>query len=354
MRSRVALARAESKTHARVRAGWAAVALAAVSSALAWLIAHRVLGHTQPFFAPIAAAISLSTSHIQRSRRIAQLVAGVLLGIAIGDLLTTLLGSSTVALGVIVFVTMTAALASGVGFFGEGLMFANQAAASAILVTTVHRTGTGLERGVDALVGGGVALVIGVVLFPAEPLAMLREAERSALEVIEGILEQAAEEASTQATRDEGWIVDASHRLHRQLSSLARVRATARANVRVAPRRWRLRPAVDDEVRRLGQLDLLATTVLGLARTLDEGEPSADASRAHVAALARAVGLLARSGRPLPDGYPSALQTDAARARRGSGGVGAVGDRHRRGANGLERPAGGGRPGDDRLRGPPV
>ena len=34
---------------------------AALAAALAWLIAHRALGHQQPFFAPIAAAIALST-----------------------------------------------------------------------------------------------------------------------------------------------------------------------------------------------------------------------------------------------------------------------------------------------------
>ncbi len=73
--------------------------LAAIAAALAWYFAHRVLGHAQPFFAPIAAAISLSTSQIQRSRRIAQMVAGVLLGIVIGEGLHSLLGGSTVGAG---------------------------------------------------------------------------------------------------------------------------------------------------------------------------------------------------------------------------------------------------------------
>jgi uncharacterized membrane protein YgaE (UPF0421/DUF939 family) len=309
MRRDLEWARIGSKAVQRVRAGWPAVALAAISSALAWVIAHRLLGHRQPFFAPIAAAISLSTSRIQRSRRIAQMVAGVLLGIAIGDLLTSLLGSSTVALGAIVFVTMTLALASGVGFFGEGLMFANQAAASAILVTTVHRAGTGFERGADALVGGGVALVVGVVLFPAEPVSLLRDAERSALEVIARILEQASEQPSAPTAPEEAWVVGASHQLHQQLSSVARARATARANVRVAPRRWQLRAKVDAEIGRLAQLDLLANTALGLARTVSTGAgPASDASREHVAALAHALGVLARSPRPLPRGSLDALR----------------------------------------------
>lgn len=37
-------------------------------------------------------------------------------------------------------------------------MFANQVAASAILVVTLHKHGAGGERAIDALVGAGLAL----------------------------------------------------------------------------------------------------------------------------------------------------------------------------------------------------
>src|SRR5437762_9644581 len=101
---------------ARALDSWQPVALAAVAAALAWLIAHSLLGHPQPFFAPIAAAISLSTSRIQRSRRIVQMVIGVLLGIAIAELLSALIGTGTIAIGVIAFVTLSAAVLAGAGF----------------------------------------------------------------------------------------------------------------------------------------------------------------------------------------------------------------------------------------------
>ena len=60
---------------------WPAVQ-AAIAAALAWWIAHHLLGHSQPFFAPIAAVLALSTSYTMRSRRALQMLAGVLLGIA--------------------------------------------------------------------------------------------------------------------------------------------------------------------------------------------------------------------------------------------------------------------------------
>src|SRR5579871_4983082 len=141
-------------------------AQAALAAALAWVVAHDGLGHAQPFFAPIAAAISLGTSGIRRGRRIVQMVFGVTLGIAVGEGASAALGSGAPAIGLVVLVTLAAALATGVGVFGEGMMYANQSAASAILVVSLHRHGTGPERLVDALVGGGVAGVIAVGLFP--------------------------------------------------------------------------------------------------------------------------------------------------------------------------------------------
>jgi uncharacterized membrane protein YgaE (UPF0421/DUF939 family) len=170
--ARIDVARSGRRARRRVLDSFGAVVQAAVAAALSWLIAHRALGHPQPFFAPIAAAISLSTSHIQRSRRIAQMVAGVLLGIGIAEVLTPLLGVSTAALGVIVLVTMVLTIAVGFGFFGDGMMFPNQAAASAVLVVAVHKHGTGAERAIDVLVGGAVAFVLGVGLFPANPLSL--------------------------------------------------------------------------------------------------------------------------------------------------------------------------------------
>jgi uncharacterized membrane protein YgaE (UPF0421/DUF939 family) len=299
---RYKLSGAGTRALARVRSAWWPCALAAFAAALAWLIAHRLLGHQQPFFAPIAAAIALSTSQIQRSRRTAQMVAGVLLGIGIGVGLQAVLGTSTTALGVIVLVTMIVALAAGAGFFGEGMMFPNQAAASAVLVVTLHRHGTGAERAVDALIGGAVALVLGVGLFPAEPMSMLHDAERSVIRMLAGTLESVAEMLARDELPEEGWTLTRGYELHQGLAGLARARATARLNVRVAPRRWRLRAAVDAEVARTAQLDLLANAVLSLVRSATlmpaAREPLPSELQEQIAILAAGLRRLADAGQP--------------------------------------------------------
>src|SRR5947209_8876369 len=289
---------------ARATESWQPVALAALAAALAWLIAHRLLGHPQPFFAPIAAAIALSTSWIQRARRTVQMVVGVLLGIGVGEGLVAAFGTSTVALGVIVFATMTVARFAGGGFFGQGMMFANQAAASAILVLTLHRHGTGGERALDAVVGGAVAFVLGVILFPAHPLTLLRDAERRVLRILADTLNEVAQALSGAVEPDPDWTLRASHEIHRELAGLAQARATATANVRVAPRRWRLRDAVGAETHRIAQLDLLANAVLGLVRAagtdLYGTRQLPDGLRARLVDLTDAIRRLAVTPQPWP------------------------------------------------------
>ena len=302
----------------RVRTGASPVTLAALAAALAWLVAHRLLGHTQPFFAPIAAAISISTSPIQRSRRIVQMVGGVLLGIGIGELLTSALGTSTVALGVIVFLTMSAALLSGEGVFGEGMMFANQAAASAILVVTLHRAGTGSERAVDALIGGGVALVLGVGLFPAHPLKLLRSAEEAVLRALSEVLEELRGFVRGGDRPSPDYALSTGHRVHQLLATLARARSTARANVRVAPRRWRLRAAVDAEIERTARLDLLANAVLSLLRATTSAERRGQQLHAalepELGTLASVTAHLASTPPPWPPEFVAASVAEVRRA----------------------------------------
>jgi uncharacterized membrane protein YgaE (UPF0421/DUF939 family) len=139
---------------ARLCGGIWPVTQTSIAAGVAWYLTHNVLGHAQPFFAPIAAAVSLSASNVLRSQRALQLITGVALGIGIGVGVAAV-AEGPVAIGVAVLIAMCAALAVGGGFFGHGLMFVNQTAASAILIIALHRSGSGSERLVDALIGGG-------------------------------------------------------------------------------------------------------------------------------------------------------------------------------------------------------
>jgi uncharacterized membrane protein YgaE (UPF0421/DUF939 family) len=284
---------------ARLRGGIWPVAQTSVAAGLAWYLTHSVLGHAQPFFAPIAAAVSLSASTVLRSQRALQLITGVALGIGVGVGVAAV-AEGPVAIGVAVLIAMSAALAAGGGFFGHGLMFVNQTAASAILIIALHRSGSGSERLVDALVGGGVVLVISLLIFPAAPLRLIDRATQNLGIALREALSQLDEQITRREPAEPRWLLTASQRIHGTLAQLAQSRSTARNIVRIAPLRWRLRDAVDTATEQAAQLDLLGNSVLGLLRAcqaaLLAGEDVPADLRTAVGRLRAAVGGLAEHG----------------------------------------------------------
>jgi uncharacterized membrane protein YgaE (UPF0421/DUF939 family) len=148
-----------------------------VAAGGAWAIATTI--HSRPFFAPVSAVISLGVARGRRSVRAVELTVGVAVGIAVADLIVRLLGGGTLVLMLVVALSMGAAL-----LLGAGTIIVNQAAVSAILVVATLQPGSSPSpsRFVDALIGGGVALLVGQVLFPRDPLRAMAKAARPVVE----------------------------------------------------------------------------------------------------------------------------------------------------------------------------
>jgi uncharacterized membrane protein YgaE (UPF0421/DUF939 family) len=173
---------------ARLRSKVWQIGQCAVAAGVAWVIAADLLGHPTPFFAPIAAVVSLGTSYGQRLRRVAEVTVGVALGVLLGDLLTTWLGSGGWQITLIVSLAMATAV-----LLGQGVLFVNQAAVQAIVVSTLVPTpGAAFVRWTDALIGGGVALVAAAVV-PRAPLRRPREQAGVVMRKISTLLRAAAQ-----------------------------------------------------------------------------------------------------------------------------------------------------------------
>lgn len=172
----------------RLRGKRWAVAQCAVAAAVAWWLAHDLLGHPTPFFAPIAAVVSLGTSYGQRLRRVAEVTLGVAIGVLVGDLLVEWLGSGAWQVGLVVGLAMTAAI-----LLDGGQLFVNQAAVQSIVITTLVPTqGQAFLRWTDALVGGAVSLVA-ATLVPAAPLRRPREQAAIVARTVARLVRGAAE-----------------------------------------------------------------------------------------------------------------------------------------------------------------
>jgi uncharacterized membrane protein YgaE (UPF0421/DUF939 family) len=261
-------ARAQSRLSARSRldrarsAAWPVVQTAA-AAAIAWLLATRVFGHQGPFFAPVAAIMSLGATRGQRARRAVEMMVGVALGIGVGDVLVNGIGRGVWQLALVIVLAMAAA-----AILGAGRLLSTEAAVSAVLVVTVAPSASGLPpvRLIDALIGGIVALVFSQVLFPVNPVRVVRDAAGSVLAEIAATLDDVA---SALAGRDLDAAEAALARARRANDDWSRFEQAldvGREAVRFAPRRRRLRSEVA-AYRAVGlPIDLMITDTHVLAR----------------------------------------------------------------------------------------
>ena len=106
-----------------------------VAAVGAWYCAVVLGVEHRPAFASIAAVISLGAAFGERRQRAVQLIAGVMLGIVLADLLVRGIGAGLPQIGLLVVVAMVAAVV-----LGGGELLVTEAAVSAILVATLSST----------------------------------------------------------------------------------------------------------------------------------------------------------------------------------------------------------------------
>src|ERR671913_1544900 len=99
----------------RLRNVWLAILQTAVSACLAWFLAVLLLGLDRPTFAPIAEVISLGLAVGERARRAVELTLGVAFGVALADLLVSVVGVGAVQAGAVVVLAMGMAVFLGGG-----------------------------------------------------------------------------------------------------------------------------------------------------------------------------------------------------------------------------------------------
>ncbi|MBX5441131.1 MAG: FUSC family protein [Solirubrobacteraceae bacterium] len=172
----------------RLRRSTLMIVQCALAAALAYLVAAHVADHGTPFFAPIAAVLTLSIAYGQRGRRAVELAVGVAVGIGVGDLIVLAIGTGFWQIGVVVALAMGAAV-----LVGGGRLLVNQAAVSGVLVATIQVPDGGFDatRFLDALIGGGVGLLVNA-LVPPDPMRIARRELDALVEELASTLEDVA------------------------------------------------------------------------------------------------------------------------------------------------------------------
>jgi uncharacterized membrane protein YgaE (UPF0421/DUF939 family) len=140
---------------------WRSVAVPLVQTAsaagLSWFVAVHLFGHHAPLFAPVAAIVCIDMTLGERLRRAIELTVGAGVGVSLGALLISAIGTGPWQIAVIV------ALATSVALLLHGRAVINvQAAISAILVATLYVPGdrSGIDRLFDGVIGAAIGLVV--------------------------------------------------------------------------------------------------------------------------------------------------------------------------------------------------
>ncbi|GGC62031.1 hypothetical protein GCM10011410_13130 [Hoyosella rhizosphaerae] len=166
----------------------------AIAAGVAWWIAKDVVGNPQPFFAPIAAVVSLGLTLATRVRRVFELLAGVVVGIGVGSLLIQFIGTGPWQIGLVVGLAMVIAVV-----VDGGPVITMQAATSGVLVATLLPPGggAGFTRMMDALIGGAVGVLV-VALLPTHPVRRARRDAAALLGSAVDVLRQVARGLETE------------------------------------------------------------------------------------------------------------------------------------------------------------
>ena len=245
----------------RVRPAWP-IAQQTAAAVVAWVIAVRLAGHDDPFFAPVAAVIGLNAALGRRGSNVLRLLTGVIIGVLVGQLALWMTGAGVVTLAWATFAAILLARA-----VDQARIMQAQAAVSAILITVLGDPGQGWDRLVDAVIGSLVALAFSQLLFTPEPLRLLRRAESAVLSKLADDLGLTARAIEDDDRRYAEQALDELRHLRDDLADLDTARQASSRIVRHSIT-WRGRAApLVAERERADQLDLLAGSCVMLART---------------------------------------------------------------------------------------
>jgi uncharacterized membrane protein YgaE (UPF0421/DUF939 family) len=280
-----------------------------VAAGVAWFIADDLLDNEQPFFAPIAAVLTLGLAIERRGSRAWELALGVALGIGVADLIVLATGTGTWQLVLVVCLAMAVAVLAG-----GGVLLVNQAAISAVLVTTLQMPAGAYsgERLVDALVGCGVALIANA-LAPVNPVRLVLRRVAPLLARLSATLVDVSDALATSDLEAAREALERARALDPAVGELRTAVGAGRETTQLAPSRRGSRGRIEGLASAAESIDLVirGTRVLARAsvRAIDLDEHVPDLIVSAIRDLADATRALDRH---LADPKPDSPAVDAA------------------------------------------
>ncbi|CAN5340691.1 hypothetical protein BH09ACT10_BH09ACT10_16040 [soil metagenome] len=276
-----------------VRRRWRLLIRLGIGTALAWTIATHVFGHSQAFFAPVAAVITIIAGAGIRTRTVFELMLGVAIGVLVGELLILGIGRGGWQIAVVVVLAVVVATLMDL----KGLAL-TQAANSAILLAAVTPLSTAgnpaITRFIDALIGGVIGLAM-VALVPRNPIRDIDRDFQALLLTLAGVLSRIAQALRTYDAALADLALDEARATQPAVDAMNATTISASEIARIAPMRWKQRDHVEVYASAVLSIDNAVRDARVLARKvsalLRHGEAVPESMDVAIDALANAVAI---------------------------------------------------------------
>lgn len=286
----------------RVRVRWMLIVQATLAAGIAYWFAVSVLGHINPFFAPMAALLGVNVMAVgPRLKFSLELTIGAALGVGVGDFIISLLGPGFWQLTVGVLFAMVIGV-----FVGRGPLVVNQAASSAILIATIIPPGSSgsYNRMTDALVGGLIGVFVMAVL-PRNPVPAARRKVATVLDLGADILFDVAEGMQARDTDRIRAALQVGRSSQAEVSLMDQTVADAAEQVKVSPLLWRRKDQLSSLSRVVHPTDNALRNIRILARRAIVAQEDHVEFSPELVELVAGVSEAARSVRRLIDDHPT-------------------------------------------------
>lgn len=246
----------------RVRSRLLFIIHSALGAGISYWFAAEIIGHAQPFFAPMATVIILGLSGTDRVKRAVELTAGCVLGVGVGDLVIHQIGPGYLSIFIVVGLSLVVA-----SFVSPSGLISNQMAIGGILIATILPPGGtgGIDRMIDAFIGGAVGILV-IALLPSSPLRAGRHQVSNVLGLAASVLEDVAEALRERAPRALNEALEALRGSQSSVDKLNTAASSGKELTDISPFLWGDRSRIRSLFRILGPVDNMIRNARVLAR----------------------------------------------------------------------------------------
>ena len=220
----------------RVRTRFPYMLQATIGAGLAYWVAHELVGHPQPFFAPMSVVIILGLSGGDRLSRALEMAMGGVLGVAVGDLLFHSTGmTGPLQITLIVFIALIVG-----SLLTKSVLVSNQIVIGSILIATIlppDVSNGGLERAIDALIGCVIGIAT-IALLPNSPLTNGRNEISKVLAIISSVLDDVVAGLRDNDSKVIDQAMDAVNNSQTEINSMLAAAKSGKEVTKVSPLMW--------------------------------------------------------------------------------------------------------------------